>query len=177
MLHSNTLQTRQVFEFLPVFQFAKSEGIGQKFNDYFFRYLSENDTEIFTTEKKHNEGKTRSITYLVNETGQFKFLNNEIKDPGRYVLYQQISETFYSILLKANKRLNKIYSTWYHIPKSTLLNGELILKNFESTQHIDQRGVRLFYCRFGQGFQNLDEILALRQEIELLSRNINNPVN
>ena len=160
-----------------MFKFAKSEGIGQKFKDYFFRYLSENDTEVFTTEKKYNEGKTRNIIYLVNETGQFKFLDNEIKDPGRYGLYQYISETFYSVLLKTNKRLNEIYSTWYHIPKNNLLNGHLILKNFQSTEHIDQRGVRLFYCRFGQGYQDLDEILAPREEIELFSRNINNPDN
>ena len=46
------------FDFLPVFKFAKSESIGQNFKDYFFRYLSENDTEVFPTEKKHNEEKT-----------------------------------------------------------------------------------------------------------------------
>ena len=54
--------------------------------------MLENDTEVFTTEKKiYNEGKTRNVTYLVNETGQFKFLDNEIKDPGWYGLYQYIS--------------------------------------------------------------------------------------
>ena len=73
--------------------------------------------------------------------------------------------------------MNKIYSIWYHIPKNTLLNGDLILKNFQSTEHIDQRDIRLFYCRFGQGYQNLDEILAPREEIEIFSRNINNPVD
>ena len=45
--------------------------------------------------KKYNEGKTRNIIYLVNEIGQFKFLDNEIKDPGWYGLYQYLSETFY----------------------------------------------------------------------------------
>ena len=128
---SNAHQTRYVFDFLPVFKFAKSEGIGQKFKGYFFRYLSENNTEVFPTEKKYNEGKTRNIIYVVNEAGQFKFLDNEIKDPGQYWLYQYISETFYSILLKTNERLNEIYSTWYHIPKNTLLTGHLILKNFQ----------------------------------------------
>ena len=58
ILHSNTHQSKYVFDFLPVFKFAKSEGIGQKFKDYFFRYLSENNTEVFPTEKKHNEEKT-----------------------------------------------------------------------------------------------------------------------
>ena len=33
----------------------------------------------------------------------------------------------------------------------------------------------VIYCRFGQGYQNLDEILALREEIEIFSKNINNP--
>ena len=158
-----------------MFKLAKSEAIGQKFKDYFFCYLSENDTDVFTTEKKYKEGKTGNIIYLVNDTGQFKFLDNEIKDLQRYGLYQYISETFYSILMKTNKRLNEIYSTWYYIPKNTLLNRHLRLKNFKSAEHIDQRGVRLFHCTFGEGYQNLDKILALREEIEIFSRNINNP--
>ena len=87
--------------------------------------------------KKYNEGKTRNIIYLVNKTGQFKFLDNEIKDPGQYGLCQYISKTFYSILLKTNKRLNEIYSTWWHIPK-----------NFQGAEYIDQRDVRLYYYRF-----------------------------
>ena len=52
-----------------------------------------------------------------------------------------------------------------------------MLKNFQSTKHINQRDVRLFCCRFGQENQNLDEILAPREEIEIFSRNINNPDN
>ena len=52
ILHSNAHQTIYIFDFLPLFNFAKSEGTGQKFKDYFFCYLPENDTEIFTTEKK-----------------------------------------------------------------------------------------------------------------------------
>ena len=92
-------------------------------------------------------------------------------------LVTMITETFYSILLKTNKRLNEICNTWYHIPQNTLLNGHLMLKNFQSTKHINQRDVRLFCCRFGQENQNLDEILAPREEIEVFSRNINNPDN
>ena len=57
ILHSNALQTRFVFDFLPVFKFAKSKGIGQKFKDYFSRFLSENDTEVFTTEKNITKEK------------------------------------------------------------------------------------------------------------------------
>ena len=51
ILHSNALQTRYVFDFLPVFKFAKSEGIGQKFKDYFFRCLSKNDVEVLPLKK------------------------------------------------------------------------------------------------------------------------------
>ena len=61
------------------------------------------------------------------------------------------NETIYSISLKTNKRLNEICSTWYHIPKNTLLNGHLLVINFQSTDHIDQRSIMLFYCRFGEG--------------------------
>ena len=139
--------------------------------------MSGNDKEVVTTEKNYNVGKTRNIIYLANETGQFKFLDNETKDLGRHGLYQFISETFYFTLLKTNKTLNESYSTWYHIPENTLLNGHLILKNFKSTEHIDQRSVRLFYCRFDQGYKNLDEILAPREETQIFSRNVNNPVN
>ena len=64
------------------------------------------------------------------------------------------NKTFYSISLITNKRLNEIYSTWYHLPKNTLLNGHLLLINFQSTEHIDQRSIRLFYCRFGEGDQD-----------------------
>ena len=92
-------------------------------------------------------------------------------------MYQLISETFYFTLFKTNKTLNESYSTWYHIRENTLLNGHLILKNFRSTEHVDQRSVRLFYCRLDQGYQNLDEILASREEIQIFSRNMNNPVN
>ena len=92
MLHNNAHHTDTSW----------TEGIGQKFKDYVFSHLSENGTEVFTTEKKYNEGKTRNFIYLLNETEQFKFLGNEIKDPGRYGSYQYISETFYSILLRTN---------------------------------------------------------------------------
>ena len=51
ILHIIALQTRYIFDLLLVFKFEKSGGTGQKFKDYFFRYLSENDTEVFTTEK------------------------------------------------------------------------------------------------------------------------------
>ena len=50
-------------------------------------------------------------------------------------------------------------------------------KKFQSTEHINQKSIRLFYCRFGQGYQNLDEILEPKKENEIFSNNINNPDN
>ena len=142
MLHSNAHHTDTSW----------TEGTGQKFKDYVFSHLSENDTEVFTTEKKYNEGKTRNFIYLLNETEQFKFLDNEIKDPGWYRSYQYISETFYSILLKTNKRLHKIYSTSYHIPKNTLLNGHLTLKiSIQSISTVQSISTRETYGYFTVG--------------------------
>ena len=41
-------------------------------------------TQKFLPQKKiYIEGKTRNTIYLVNEAGRFKFLDNEIKDPGQ----------------------------------------------------------------------------------------------
>ena len=38
------------------------------------------------------------------------------------------------------------------------------------------RGIRLFYCRFGQGYQNVEKILAPTEETGIFTRNINSPV-
>ena len=73
ILHSNIHQTRYVFDFLPVFKFAKSEGIGQKFNDYFFRYLSENSTEVFTTEKYIMKEKLEILYTLLTRQDNLNF--------------------------------------------------------------------------------------------------------
>ena len=89
ILHSSAFQTRHVFDFLQVF--AKSGGIGQKFKDYFFCYLWENDIKVFNTEKKYNKGKARNTIYLLNKTEKSKFLDSEIKDPGWYGLCHYIS--------------------------------------------------------------------------------------
>ena len=35
----------------------------------------------------------------------------------------------------------------------------------------------MFYCRFGQGYQNVEKILVLTEETEIFTRNINSPVN
>ena len=38
------------FDFLPVFIFVKTRGVGQNFNQLFYNFLHENDTQVFTTE-------------------------------------------------------------------------------------------------------------------------------
>ena len=106
IIHSNTSKTNYQFDYLPVFKFAKEKAVGQDFKDIFYYYLSENDTEVFTTEKEFEEGKKRNILYVVNDKGQFRFLDQEIEDPGVYGIYQYVSETFYSPLVNTNKRLN-----------------------------------------------------------------------
>ena len=49
---------------------------------------------------------------MVNDKGQFRFLDQEIEDSGVYGIYQYVSETIYSLLVNTNKRLNEIHSTW-----------------------------------------------------------------
>ena len=99
---------------------------------------------------------------MVNDKGQFRFLDQEIEDPGFYGIYQYISETFYSLLVNTNKRLKEIYSTWYLISQTHLLDGHQISSNVEN---IDQRVVRLLYCKSGLGLLDLEEIIAPIEEI------------
>ena len=101
-------------------------------------------TQVFTTEKKFGEGKKRNTLYVVNDKGQFRFLDQEMEDPGVYAIYQHVSETFYSLLLNTNKRLNEICSTWYLVPQTHLFDKHSICNNVEN---MDQRGARLFYCK------------------------------
>ena len=44
-------------------------------------------------------------------------------------------------------------------------------------QDIDQRGVRLFYFNNVSGDLNMDEMIALRTEIDLCIKNVNNQDN
>ena len=53
VLHSNEDKTYYNFDFLPIFKYAKEHGIGQSFEDTFYTYLEENDTHVFTMEKKY----------------------------------------------------------------------------------------------------------------------------
>ena len=170
ILHSNALQTRYIFDFCQLLSSQNQKVLDRTLRIIFLLFLRKRHIRLYHR-KKYNEGKTRNIIFLVNEKWQFKFLENKMENLRRYGLNHFISETFYSISWKINKRLNEIYSTWYHLPKNTLLNGHLILIIFQSTDHIDQRSVRLFYCRFGEGDQNLDDIFVPREEIEIFNRN------
>ena len=76
--------------------------------------------------------------------------------------------------MNTNKRLNEIYNTWYLILQTHLLDGHQTSKNVET---IDQRGVRLFYCKSVLGLLDLEEIIAPREEIKLFIKNVNNPEN
>ena len=87
IIHSYTCKTNYQFDYLPVFKFAKEKAVGQDFKDIFYDYFSENDTEVFTTEKKFGEGKKRNILHMVNDKGQFSFLDQEIEDLGVYGIY------------------------------------------------------------------------------------------
>ena len=111
---------------------------------------------------------------MVSDIGQFRFLDQETEDPGVYGIYQYVSETFYSLLVNTNKKLSKIYSTWHLISRTHLLDRHQISNNVEN---IDQRCVRLFYCKSGLGLLDLEEIIALREEIKLFIKNVNNPEN
>ena len=74
--------------------------------------------------------------------------------------------------MNTNKRLNEIYNTWYLILQTHLLDGHQTSKNVET---IDQRGVRLFYCKSGLGLLDLEEIIAPREEIKSFIKKVNNP--
>ena len=96
-------------------------------------------TQVFTTEKKFGEGKKRNTLHVVNVKGQFRFLDQEMKDQGVYAIYQYVSETFYSLLLNTNKRQIEICSTWYLVSQTHLFGRHSIRNNVEN---MDQRGVR-----------------------------------
>ena len=110
IIHSNTGKTNYQFDHLPVFKSEKEKAVGQDFKDIFCDYPSENDAKVFTKEKEF--GKKRNILYVVNDKGQFRYLDQEIEDSGVYGIYQYVSETIYSLLVNTNKKLNEIHSTW-----------------------------------------------------------------
>ena len=57
------------------------------------------------------------------------------------------------------------------ISQTYLLVGHQISNNVENT---NQRGVRLFYCKSELELLDLEEIIALREEIKLFIKSVNN---
>ena len=55
------------FDFLPLFIFSKTKGVGQNFNQMFYNFLHENDKQVFTTEDKFEGGKKDKILYVVKK--------------------------------------------------------------------------------------------------------------
>ena len=66
------------FDFLPIFIFAKTRGVRQNFNQIFYNFLHENDTEVFTTEDKPKAGKKDKILYVVKNNGTFTSFINQM---------------------------------------------------------------------------------------------------
>ena len=88
------------FDFLPVFKYAIARGLGENFGRISYNYLKENDTDVFTNEKKYFEGKKDKIIYVVNKYSDFKFLGSRVvfltKDPTEYInIYQKHSIIFW----------------------------------------------------------------------------------
>ena len=80
-----------------------------------------------------------------------------------------------SFLKETNSWLNDLYNTWYLISKSNFQKGHPVPKNIKLT--IDLVGIRLFYANFDQGYKDIDQIIAPREEKNLYIKNFNNPYN
>ena len=48
IIHSND-QSIYLFDYLPVFQFAKAHGLEKGFGEMFYKFLEKNDTDVITT--------------------------------------------------------------------------------------------------------------------------------
>ena len=130
------------FDFLPVFIFAKTRGVGQNFNQIFHNFLHENDTQVFTTEDKFEAGNKDKILFDVKKNDSFDFCIDHIADAGNHGIYHYVSKSFYNVLLNTNPRLKEMYYTWYLISRENLTAEHPLLTY---NQDIDQRGVRLFF--------------------------------
>ena len=93
-----------------VFKYAKEHEIGQSFEDKFYTYLVENNTDFFTTDERYLNGKKEKILYILDKEKNLRFLDKKIQNPGTYGAYHCISECFHSILLNTNSRFLDIYS-------------------------------------------------------------------
>ena len=87
ILQSNKGKTYYNFDFLLVFKYAKEHGIGQSFEDTFYTYLEENDTDAFTIEKKYLNFKKEKTLHILEKEKSFRFLEKEIQNPSRYGVY------------------------------------------------------------------------------------------
>ena len=67
IIHSNESATCCKFDILPVFIFVKTRGVGQNFNQIFYSFLHENDTQFFTTEDKFKARKKDKIVYIIKK--------------------------------------------------------------------------------------------------------------
>ena len=141
-----------------------------------FTHISRKTKQKFLWQNKNlATGIRKTSVYIVSNQGQFKFLGKDIEDWGPYGVYHYISETFYQLLKETNSRLNDLYNTWYLISKSNFQKGHLVPKNIKST--IDSVGIRLFHANLNQGYQDIDQIVAPREEINFYIKNSNNPYN
>ena len=174
IIHSNDAGTQCFFNFFPVFKFVKERGVSET-KGIFYSCLSQNKTEVFTTEEKFSNGYKKNICDIVNDQGQLKFLGKDIEDPGPYGFYHYFSETFYQLLKETNSRLNDLYNTWYLISKSNFQKGHPVAKIIKST--IDPVGIRLFYANLDQRYQDTKQIIAHREEINLYIKISNNSYN
>ena len=166
IIHSND-QSIHSFNYPPFFQFAKIQGVKKGFGEMFYKILEKNDANVITTEEKFSKGKTKGIVYMLNKYGQF-----DIRKDGFY--YHYISEKFYSSLLRTQKRLNEIYNSWYSISKANISNGHPLSKAIKSK---DEKGLRLFYCNNNLGEFDVEQFIALIDDIKLFIRKSKNPDN
>ena len=58
-----------------------------------------------------------------------------------------------------------MYNKWYLITKSNFQKGHSVPKSIKSTT--DPVGIRLLYVNLDQGYQDIDQIIAPREEINL----------
>ena len=70
------------FDFLPVFIFATTRGFAQNFNQIFYNFLRENDSQVFTTEDNFEAWKKNKILYIAQKNGIFVFCADQIVMQG-----------------------------------------------------------------------------------------------
>ena len=109
------------FDYLPVFEFEKAHVLEKGFGEMFYKFLEKNDTNVIKTEEKFSKRKAKTIACTLNKHRKFS-----IRKDGFYHHY--ISETYYSFLLRTQKRLTEICNTWYSISKANISNEHPLSK-------------------------------------------------